>query len=142
MLSLTKVTLDIVKVRYSTDVVFITESIWEKQNRNSYLKRQINKPFWVSLLHKADGVIKEKQEYIDFISVLESDEITSNQLDTPVGSYLGSIQFEARHIASKAIYEFLIYVDAKASNNLVISQYSLSQHYFFIRRLSRYELLV
>jgi hypothetical protein len=107
LLSLTKVTLDIVKDRYSTEVVFITESIWEKQNGNSYLKRQINKPFWVSLLNKADGVIKEKQEYIDFIRVLESDDIISNQLNTPVGSCLGSIQFEARHIVSKPIYEFL-----------------------------------
>jgi hypothetical protein len=107
LLSLTKVTLDILRNRNSTEIVFTTENIWEKQNGNSYLKRQINKPLWVSLLHKAEDEIKEKQEYINFINILESDKIISDQLDTLVGTCLGSIRLEASYIASQPVHEFL-----------------------------------
>ena len=107
LLSLTKVTLDIVSDRISTELVVTTENIWEKQNDNSYVKRQIQKPLWVIVLHKAEAEIKAKQEHIDLISILESDETISNQIDTLVGTCMGSFRIEANNIASWPVYEFL-----------------------------------
>ncbi|MEZ0150396.1 MAG: hypothetical protein AB9Q19_13950 [Candidatus Reddybacter sp.] len=107
LLSLTKVTLVIVSDRISTELVVTTENIWEKQNDNSYVKRQIQKPLWVIVLHKAQAEIKAKQEHIDLISILESDETISNQIDTLVGTCMGSFRIEANNITSWPVYEFL-----------------------------------
>jgi len=107
LLSLTNVTLDIVSDRISTELVVTTENIWENQNDNSYVKRQIQKPLWVIVLHKAEDEIKAKQEHIDLINILESDETISNQIDTLVGTCMGSHRLEANNIASWPVYEFL-----------------------------------
>lgn len=106
LLSLTKVVLDIVSRRYASELVVSTENVWEKQNDNSYIKRQIQKPLWFIVLHKANNEIVKTKEYKEAISALESDETISPQLNTLVGTCMGSHRIEVNNILFQPVYEF------------------------------------
>lgn len=105
--SLTKVVLDILSRRDQDDLVVTTESVWEKQKDDSYVKHQIKRPFWSIMLHKANDEITKTNEYLDFIKVVSADEIISPQLDTLVGTCFGSHRLEADNIAMWPAFEFL-----------------------------------
>ena len=59
------------------------------------------------MLHKANDEITKTNEFLDFINVVSADEIISLQLDTLVGTCLGSHRLEAANIALRPVYEFL-----------------------------------
>jgi hypothetical protein len=105
--SLTNVILEIVSRRVKDELVVTTESVWEKQNADSYVKRQIQRPSWAIVLHKANDEITKTKEFLDFINVVSADEIISPQLDTLVGTCAGSCRLEANNIARWPVYEFL-----------------------------------
>ncbi len=107
LLTLTKVTLDIVSRRINNELVVSAENIWEKQSADTYIKRQTQKTLWVIVLHKASDEIKATKECINLFSVLESDKTISPQLNTLVGTCMGSHRIEAHNIASWPVYEFL-----------------------------------
>ncbi len=106
LLSLTKLTLDIVSRRIKSELVVSTESVWEKQSPDTYIKRQAQKPLWAIILHKANKEIIATQQYTDLISILKSDETISPQLDTLVGTCLDARRLEANNIATWPVYEF------------------------------------
>lgn len=107
LLSLTKVILEIVTRRVQVGPTVTTESVWVKQNENSYVKQQIQRPLWVIVLHKANDEITKTQEFSDFINIVSIDKVISPQLDTLVGTCLGSYRLEATNIAFGPVYEFL-----------------------------------
>ncbi len=107
LLSLTKASLEIITRRTTADLPVTTESVWVKQDGGSYIKQPTPRPFWVIVLHKANTEIKETPEFLDFLSVVTTDEVISRQLNQLVGTCLGSFRFEADRIASWPVCEFL-----------------------------------
>jgi len=107
LITLTEVTLDIISRRINNELVVTTENIWEKQSADTYIKRQIQKPLWVIVLHKASDEIKSTKEYIELTSILKSDKTISPQLDTLVGTCMSSHRLETHNVASWPVYEFL-----------------------------------
>jgi len=105
--SLTKGVLKIVSSRVRNDLVVTTESIWVKQDEDTYVKHQIQRPLWAIVLRKVNDEITKTKEFLDFINVVTKDEIISPQIDTLVGTCLGSHRLDAINIAMRPVYEFL-----------------------------------
>ena len=107
LLSLTKVVLEIVSRRIQDNHVVTTENVWEKQNEDSYVRQQIQRPLWPIVLHKAKKEIINTKEYLNFLYVVNEDTIILSLLDNPVCVYLVSRTLEAIEIALWPVYEFL-----------------------------------
>lgn len=105
LLSLTKVILDIVTRKVKDDLAVMTESVWVKQNEDSYVKQQTQRVLWAIVLHNDE--ITKTQEFSDFINIVGTDEVISPQLDTLVGTCLGAHRLEAKNIALWPVCEFL-----------------------------------
>lgn len=105
--SLTNVILEIVSRRAKDDLVVITEGVWQKENIDSYVRRQIQRPLWANVHHKAEDEITKTKEYLDFVDVVNTDEIISPQLNTLVGTCAGSCRLEADNIVWWSVNEFL-----------------------------------
>jgi hypothetical protein len=105
--ALTKVILAALKRQVESNLYIDTETVWCKQDNNSYIKQNVNRPLWAIMLHKAEDEFKESQEYINFAEAMKSDKRISRHLDNLVGTNYGSLRMEVRNFAIRPAYEFL-----------------------------------
>lgn len=106
-IALTKVILEVMSRAVATTLYIDSESVWHKQDDNSYVKQQINRPLWSIILHRAEEEFARTKEYGDFLEAIKSDERISRHIDTLVGTSFSRHRMEARNFAIRPAYEFL-----------------------------------
>ena len=107
LLALTKVILDAVSRQAKLNLYMSSESVWCRQNDNSYIKQQVNRPGWSVLLHKAGDEYTKTKEYENFIEAIRLDDEISRQVDTLVGAPFSRSRMEARNYAVRPAHAFL-----------------------------------
>lgn len=105
--ALTQKSLEIVTKFARKDLIARPEGTWIKHGTDSYIRREINRPIWMILLHSVKDKIENTKEFNIFSEVTMSDKIISSQLYTLVGTGFGRSRLELFDIAIKLIYIFL-----------------------------------
>src|SRR5208283_3597302 len=104
---LTKKSLEIIKESIAKNLVLTNESTWVKKADESYIRGYENRPHWLLVIFKSKDEITKTTEFALFSEIANSDEIISSQLNTLVGTCMGSSRIELFDIVSKSLLPFL-----------------------------------
>ena len=107
LISLTQKSLEVIRNNIDKKLVKTTESAWVKQDNDTYVRQNINRPLWGIVFNKVKTEIEATGEFVNFSAVLKAEQTISPQLNTLVGTCMGRSSFKIDNLVFMPLSPFL-----------------------------------
>jgi hypothetical protein len=105
--NLTLTSLEILKKENISELKFLPDSKWIKQDKAVYIRQERKQPLWNLILLKVKDEIESSEAYSRLIELINKDKIIASQINNPVGTCMGQKTFKLRRITDSLLYLFL-----------------------------------
>jgi hypothetical protein len=107
LIALSRKSLEVIGSSIDNNLVITTESSWVKQDDDMYVRRDIKRPLWGIVFHKAKAEIESTKEFTNFSESVNTDQTISSQLGTLVGTCMERSRFELDNLVYESLSPFL-----------------------------------